>query len=232
MIATVVLVITNVVICVAMAAKAGLTDKLGFDRGTLYLFGANHAGRVLDEGEVWRLFTSTLIHLNLMHIAMNMIALVQVGRALEPRWGGARVIAAYAATGVLASVASVLWYAAGGAEVPPMSAGASGAICGLVGAAAVSFHRIGTPAGRRQRDRMLVWAAIVIATGFFIGADNAAHIGGLVAGLAMGFIVERVGFRGRTGRLADVVAIVVFLALAGAAFAVALTRPDTLRVYT
>lgn len=219
--ATVTLIAVNVIIYVAMVLEGG--SLIGFRGRTLLLFGANFAPEVLGEGQYWRLFTSTMVHANLAHVAMNMIALWQVGVMLEPRWGTARILATYIVTGLAGSLASLMWYGVVLGR-PAVSVGASGAIMGLIGAAGVTGHLVGGRFGLAIRNAMLRWALIVIAFGFFIGADNAAHTGGLVAGAIAGFTVEKVGIARRGGWSVDLASIVLFLGLAGGGFALALVR--------
>jgi len=217
--ATVVLVVVNVAVYVAMliVGEGGLQ---AFSQKTLLDFGANYSKYVFDRDEVWRLLTATMIHLNLAHIAMNMVALVQVGRSLEPRWGTARFLLAYFVTGVAGSVASAVWFSG----TKTVAAGASGAICGLIGAAIVAFHLARGPGGRNRRNAMATWAGLTLVAGHFAGADDAAHAGGLVAGLVLALPVEKMGIRRHGGPAVQWGSILAFLALAGGAFAVALAN--------
>jgi rhomboid protease GluP len=146
------------------------------------------------NGELWRLLTVTLVHAPgstapwlSLHLLLNMYALWIVGPIVESIWGRRLMLAFYLMTAIAASTASFLT-----SQGPAV--GASGAIFGLVG---VIFA--GTRAHHPMLDRRA--RAIVPQLGFFIlinlafgfaaggGIDNAAHIGGLVSGMWLGFIV-------------------------------------------
>lgn len=235
--ATVALVLVNVVVYVVMMVTSGGEGLLGFDSRTLLEYGADYAPAVIDQAEAWRLYTATLVHINLLHIVFNMFALVQVGRVLEPRWGGPRVILGYVVTGLGGSAASILWYgvlrdAFGLGGRPAIAAGASGAICGLIGATVIAAHNFGGRVGTGIRNAMLRWGLMIVVMGFFIRADNAAHIGGLLVGFLAGFVIERLGLpRDRVeprpwGR--DLAAIGAFVLVSVLAFWVSLTTETRL----
>src|SRR5690606_27586323 len=84
----------------------------------------------LVEGEWWRLLTACFVQIGLLHLAMNMLVLSSAGRHAESLWGPGRFLIIYLLAGVGGSYASVVY------EKGTM-AGASGAICGILGAEAV-----------------------------------------------------------------------------------------------
>ena len=140
-------------------------------------------------GEYWRLLTVTLVHGGLLHLLMNMFALWIVGPLAEALYGRAMFLAIYLLSALGGSIASYLF-------VPGPSVGASGAIFGLFGLvfAATYFHK---PALGRQARALTSQIGILIVLnlviGFGIGGfariDNAAHIGGLLVGAWLGFLV-------------------------------------------
>jgi membrane associated rhomboid family serine protease len=142
-------------------------------------------------GEYWRLVTVTLVHGGLLHLGFNMYALFIVGPIVEALYGRVLFILFYLLTASLASVASYLF-------VPGLSVGASGAVFGLFGVLLVS-NWVHKPALTRQARSLTSQIAILIvlnlAIGFGAGGafgariDNAAHVGGLVAGAWLGFAV-------------------------------------------
>ena len=89
-------------------------------------FGANFRPLTL-QGEWWRLLSSCFIHFGIMHLLMNLYALLFIGLLLEPLLGSARFSVAYLLTGLTGSISSLYWH-----EMT-VSAGASGAIFGLYG---------------------------------------------------------------------------------------------------
>jgi membrane associated rhomboid family serine protease len=145
----------------------------------------------LAAGEWWRLVTPVLVHGSLLHLLFNMYFLYLVGPLVEQLYGSARFVLLYALTAAAGSAASFLF---GG---PAPSVGASGAIFGLCGVllAVSAIHR--PVLDRRGRAVMsqiggLVVLNLIIGFGFdALGAriDNAAHVGGLLAGLWLGFVL-------------------------------------------
>lgn len=145
------------------------------------------------SGQWWRLVSSMFLHLSVMHIASNVAVLVVLGRLLEgytPRW---RLPLVYAAAGVAGSIASYLF-------LSKTSAGASGAIMGLAGYLAVLSYL--DPHAMPRSARLYV--ATLVGINLYLGAfgfafiDNAAHLGGLLAGAAIAWWCVK---RGDTNRL-------------------------------
>jgi len=142
-------------------------------------FSAAAGGRVgVANGEWYRLLTATFLHVELLHLALNMFALWIFGTQLERQLGRSRYITLYLLCGLAGSAVS---YAFNAPNQP--SLGASGAVFGLVGAALVI--------GRRLRYDVSVVATFLVLNlviGFMARSsiDWRAHLGGLAAGLAMG----------------------------------------------
>jgi rhomboid protease GluP len=139
---------------------------------------------LIAAGEYWRLFTSMFLHIGLMHLAFNGYALFVLGTELERLYGSGRFLAIYLLSGLFGSLFSY-------AFSDSLSAGASGAIFGLVGALAAFFalHRKTLGAWGRRR---LINIGIIVALNLFWGLsqpgiDNLAHIGGLLSGLVLGW---------------------------------------------
>lgn len=150
--------------------------------GVLNDFGALVPSLVRD-GQWWRLVTFNFLHIGLMHLMFNSSALYSIGPQVEGIFGSQKFVFAYVATGIGSGVTSWMF-------LPSGTAGASGAIFGLIGLLAVYGYRLGGSLGRALMKQMLIWAAIGIMFGFFIGANNVAHVGGFVAGAALGFRLE------------------------------------------
>src|SRR5919201_2898863 len=148
------------------------------------------------QGEWWRLITSTFLHAAPMplHIALNGYALYIIGMDLEALIGKVRFIAIYAISGLAGSVSSFIFMPA---DVPGI--GASGAIFGLVGALGVYFglyRRLFGRMGTIQFWNIIVIILLNVGIGFlsirFFGKyviDNSAHIGGLLAGAVVGYVL-------------------------------------------
>jgi len=124
--------------------------------------------------DYWRLVTSGFLHLDILHIASNMYVLYWVGRLLEPAIGRSRFVAIYF-TGLLAGSLGVF-------IVSPLSqtAGASGAIFGLMGAAFTEAHRRGVDQVRNQLVILIVVNLVITLS--VPGISIGAHIGGLIGG--------------------------------------------------
>lgn len=158
---------------------------------TLYRFGG-HWTPAVQAGQYWRWLTCIFLHAGLWHIGFNLFALSQIGPAVEQVFGRGRTVMLFIFTGLCGSVVSHLWGLGG------VGIGASGAVMGLCGVAGGWGHRQGTTMGREIRTMMIKWAAYTILFGIFIGADNAAHIGGFVSGGIIGFALQPL--LGRTRR--------------------------------
>lgn len=145
---------------------------------------------LVADGEWWRLITAMFLHIGLLHIAFNSLALLVFGQLMESAIGSGRMLALYLITGFAASVAS---FAFGSPQIA--AAGASGAIFGLLGAWLVyNLRRRSLSLARSNIQSALLLIGINLVFGFTVpGIDNVAHIGGLIAGLAAGFVVEGVG---------------------------------------
>jgi rhomboid protease GluP len=172
----------NVVIFILMAINgAGLFEP----NGLVHLQWGSNFGPFTLSGDWWRLITCTFLHFGVIHLAMNMYSLYMAGIYLEPMLGKAKYIAAYLATGVVASVASLWWH-----SEPTNSAGASGAVFGIYGVFLALLTTNLIP--KKVRQALLGSIGIFVLYNLFYGlkggVDNAAHIGGLLSGLAIGYI--------------------------------------------
>jgi len=141
-------------------------------------------GPAVQHGEWWRLVAAGFVHFDVLHIGLNLIGLLYAGSFVEPRFGRARTIAVYFGALLIGNVAAY-GTTAGSSTV---TGGASGAIMGLFGAVGVFAMRYWS-----QRDQLVYAAGPVIATllnGFtHSNVSNAAHIGGLLGGIAVALIL-------------------------------------------
>lgn len=135
-------------------------------------------------GEVWRLFTAMFLHIGVMHLLFNMWALYAIGRLVEAYYGHVRYAIIYLFGGLFGSLASFAFSLS-------VSAGASGAVFALTGAAAVYFFRYRENFGAHGRavlQNMVLIIAVNLAFGLAgSGVDNWGHIGGLAGGLLLGW---------------------------------------------
>ena len=137
-------------------------------------------------GEYWRLWTVTLLHGSEIHLAFNMYALYLSGRVVERWYGPVNMLVFYL---VCAAAGSIGSFVLGGAGT---SVGASGAVFGLFGLL-LAAGRVHHPVDKQSRalvGQLGMLIAINLLFGFAVqGIDNAAHIGGLVAGLWLGALI-------------------------------------------
>lgn len=143
----------------------------------------------LTQREPWRLLSAMFLHAGIIHLAFNMWALWNVGSIAERFYGNTQFALIYLLSGLFGSLAS-LFFAARTA----VSVGASGAIFGITGAllAAILLKRDKLPAPlvASMRSSLFMFVGYSLFLGFTSGVvDNAAHVGGLVSGFALAWIM-------------------------------------------
>lgn len=165
-------IITNVLSFLAMY----LFGNGSQDIATLLKFGANYRPFVLD-GEVWRLFTCAFLHIGVLHLIVNMYALYVIGPQLENFFGKWKYLCIYFISAISGSLLSITFSTR-------VSAGASGAIFGLLGALLYFGYHYRVYLGNIMKSQIIPIILLNLGIGFIVsGIDNAAHIGGLVAGI-------------------------------------------------
>jgi rhomboid protease GluP len=151
------------------------------------LFGASN-GAATTNGEWWRLVTSIFVHFGLMHLLLNMWALYQAGHFLEKLQGRWIYTLTYLGSGLAGGLLSI---AVHGDKV--WSAGASGAIFGVYGAILgyMVREKQGLPPGiyKPMMKSTLSFAAYNILYGMKDGVDNSSHIGGVLSGFVLGWLL-------------------------------------------
>jgi len=167
-------------------------SRVGSDKDTaeiykLYKFGALYGPSVMQDGQWYRLITYMFLHGGIEHLMKNMLMLYFIGNAIENLYGKWRYVVIYFASGIIAGLVSIMYNGYIGNW--PICVGASGAIFGLSGAFAA---RILMDKGRTTgiSVRQIVLFVLLSVYGGFTqnGIDNAAHIGGLVAGAVIGAV--------------------------------------------
>jgi len=134
-----------------------------------------------DGTEYYRLVTSGFLHFGILHLAFNMYFLYILGNLLEPQLGRIKFLLLYLAS-LLGGSAGVILLDANG-----FTAGASGAVFGLLGAAAVGIWQQGINPFSTQIGTLLL---INLGLTFFIGGISiGGHLGGLVAGSLCGLVM-------------------------------------------
>ena len=214
---TIVVLMANLFVFMLMWQSSGLTSQVlwqGFPEPVLVAYGAKLNSLInAPHYQWWRFITPMFVHVNLPHLLVNMYSLWIVGPYVEKLYGSAKFIVFWVLTGIAGVVGSYLSVqprlATGGfgrflfktADIP--SAGASGALFGLVGVLfvfGIKFRRE-LPEGFRRAFGTGMLPIIII--NLFIGyigrglIDNAAHLGGLLSGAILATVVQyrRVGER-------------------------------------
>lgn len=185
--------VTGIVILLNVAVFAALWfSGSGFWSANLDLltrWGANTTS-LTTAGEGWRLVSAVFLHAGFVHLLLNMWTLWGIGRLTERLYGNALFAVIYASAGVIASLSSIAWHPF------VIGVGASGAVFGVLGACLAFFLR-----SRTHIPRSIVWRH-GLSTSLFIlfnlisgfmgeGIDNAAHVGGLLAGFVLGSLLAR-----------------------------------------
>jgi rhomboid protease GluP len=187
-------------------------------------WGGNAASEV-QRGQWWRLLTAVFLHNGLTHLAMNMAALLCTGPTVERVYGSRRFLLLYLGAGLAGSALSLHFSAQQATAV-----GASGAVFGVAGALLVAAlrHRRFLPTVLSFYTLGGVGLLLLDAMVRGFGServDNAAHVGGLLAGSLLALILpERISGRGdaRQARWRTIAAAAAALAITAV---VALTAP-------
>ncbi len=182
----------NIAIWLAMVVFYGI-DPMNPSARQLFDWGGNF-GLVTVHGEWWRLLTAMFLHAGLLHLAFNGYFLWAVGRVTEQVFGPTAFALIYVGSGLIASMISLLW------RPDVVSVGASGALFGVFG----GF--LGFTLRRRELlppdfvKQIYRNAAVLIGINVLIGLgvpniDLAAHIGGLLAGVGIGWLLAKLAER-------------------------------------
>ena len=164
-----------IAICVLVFISMYIFGRGSEDTLTLLMFGANYRPLV-QIGEVWRLATSMFLHIGIVHLLVNMYSLYIIGKQLEGLLGKFKFLIVYLGSGILGSLLSVVVHSS-------ISAGASGAIFGLMGSLLYFGYHYRLYLGTVLKTQIIPVIIINLLIGFMVpGIDNFCHIGGLVGG--------------------------------------------------
>jgi membrane associated rhomboid family serine protease len=166
-------------------------------------------GPDVAAGDYWRLVTSGFLHFGLLHIALNMYILWWLGRELEPSLGHVRFAALYFASMLCGSFGALLL------SPDSLTAGASGAIFGLFGAAFMIGRARGIDVWANGIGPLIIFNLVISFA--FSGISIGGHLGGLIGGGIAGYVMEYFAQR-RGSTLPGITACVVIgaAAVAGA----------------
>ena len=163
----------------------------GFDGLSLIRYGSGYSELTVALHEWWRIVTPIFLHGGLLHFVFNSMALVRLGPLVEEEFGTERLATIWFVTGVAGSAASQYL------RNPTHTVGASGALCGLLGLLLVHGWRIGGSYGARLKSVMAQNVVLMIGMSLLPRIDWMNHLGGVLAGCLLGFVVPSGPFRNR-----------------------------------
>ena len=175
---TIVLVAINVIVFLLETLSGGSEDN-----EVLLKYGAQFAPYIFDDGQWYRLFTSMFVHIGVNHIFNNMISLIVVGQYIENYFGRIKYLILYIVSGLAGSFLSLVKEMH--TESFAISAGASGAICGLIGALIV--FSIDPETRRIFPLRRVIVCIILVLIPAASNVNVTAHIGGMIGGAITGY---------------------------------------------
>jgi membrane associated rhomboid family serine protease len=183
------LIAINVLVFLAETASGASLGGVSGTGGTVFSH-LDLFGPAISIGhQYYRLITSGFLHDGIIHIAVNMLSLYFVGRALEPAVGRVNFVAIYFASLLAGSFGALLF------QPDAPTVGASTAIFGIFGALIVLAHYRGISIWQSGLGAMLVINLVLSVS--YAGISLGGHLGGLVGGLIAGWLVVQVGERRR-----------------------------------
>ncbi|MEG1288379.1 MAG: rhomboid family intramembrane serine protease, partial [Bacilli bacterium] len=177
-----------IVVCIIMFTLMYIFGNGSTDTLTLLNFGANY-GPLVKAGEIWRLLTCAFLHIGLTHLIVNMYSLYVIGNQVENFIGKIKFLIIFIVSAISGSLFSII----GGTSV---SAGASGAIFGLLGALLYFGYHYRLYLGEVLKRQIIPIIILNLIIGFVVpGIDISAHIGGLIGGY---LITMALGLEGKS----------------------------------
>jgi len=165
----------------AQGGGGGLSILWGMGGAASYRLGMSAPYGIYVQHQWYRLITAMFLHGGLIHIGFNMMALMQLGPALEELYGSARYLFLYIVTGTFGFLVSSF--------LGTNSLGASGGLLGLIGAMLAVTTKRGGAYMRELRSRLISSVVLLFVLGFMgMGIDNKAHLAGLASGFVLGKI--------------------------------------------
>ncbi|BBF44543.1 rhomboid family serine protease [Lachnospiraceae bacterium KM106-2] len=181
---TLFLILVNIVIFILVEITGGSNNI-----GNMVRWGASEYYKIADEHQYYRFFTNMFLHFGVEHLFNNMLVLFLIGERLEQLLGKWKYLFLYLVTGIMASIGSFLYYIQID-ELNVVSAGASGAIFGVVGAI-TAFIILNKGRVSDITPQRIIFFVVI---SFYMGlqgteVDNAAHISGFVSGVILMLIM-------------------------------------------
>lgn len=184
---TILLIAVNILVFLAVEAAGPSQDVMH-----MLGCGAAYTPLIIEGGETYRLFTSMFLHFGISHLINNMLVLFVLGSRLERVTGRVRFLAIYLLGGLSGNVLSMFLELR--QNDYSVSAGASGAVFAVMGAMIYIVIRNRGWLGDLSMRQILIMALFSLYFGFTSsGVDNAAHVGGLIAGFVLAVILYHPG---------------------------------------
>jgi membrane associated rhomboid family serine protease len=203
------LIVANVA---AFLAESGQFSLAGSSvHGSVVEEGDLYRGAIYEQHQYWRLISSAFLHVDILHIGFNMYLLYLLGNMLEPAIGSVRFAALYFTALLAGSFGALLATAA-------PSLGASGAVFGLMGAAAVELRARGFSVMQSGIGTLIIFNLILSFT--LSNISVGAHIGGLIGG-ALAALALRYSDHHRLRALGLVACALISIASVGGALVAA-----------
>jgi rhomboid protease GluP len=181
---TALLILTNVLVFIYVDANGSTENSFNMLRS-----GAAYWKYIFEDGEYSRLFTCIFLHFDAEHLLNNMITLGFIGTASERKFGHIGFSFIYFVSGLFASLASAFYYMNHDTGIIVISAGASGAIFGILGALVVYLIFTRNIRQNLSPAYLLIIMLLSVSNVFSDPAvDNIGHMGGIVCGIILGFI--------------------------------------------
>ena len=193
-------------ICVIVFISMYIFGNGSYDNLTLLNFGAN-LDTLTKSGEFYRLVTCAFIHIGIFHLLFNMYALYIIGPQVESFYGKARYIFIYLVSAITGSMLSIAF------NHNVISAGASGAIFGLLGCLLYFGYHYRIYLGNVIKSQILPIIVLNLILGFMLtGIDNFAHIGGLVGGILATMAIGVPNKKNNTEKINGMVLFTIYVA--------------------
>ena len=192
-------------ICIVMFIAMYVFGNGSYDNVTLLNFGAN-LDVLTKNGEFYRLLTCAFLHIGIFHLFFNMYALFIIGPQVESFYGKARYLFIYLVSAITGSMMSIAF------NHNVISAGASGAIFGLLGCLLYFGYHYRIYLGNVIRSQIVPIIVLNLVLGLMLtGIDNFAHIGGLVGGILATMAIGVPNKKNNTDRINGIILFAIYL---------------------
>lgn len=192
-------------ICTLLFTLMYLLGNGSTDNITLLYFGAN-LDSLVREGQLYRLFTCIFLHIGIWHLLCNMYSLYIIGTEIENLYGKIKYLIIFIGSGICGSILSIAF------THNTISAGASGAIFGLLGSLLYFGYYYRAYLGNSIKKTVVPVIVINLVIGFMSsGIDNAAHIGGLVGGILLSMLVGVPGKSSKRDNINGIILTIIYI---------------------